>query len=64
MEKLDELKLQAFDIRRKIDMLEGQRTQLIQQYNNIMLEINKTESKEKGNNDNGKIADKKLVDKR
>ena len=39
-EKIKELKIQAFDIREKLDILNIQRENLLQEYNNIIAQIN------------------------
>ena len=41
MNKIEELKIKAFDIRDQIDQLEQQKMSLIDEYNKLILEIRK-----------------------
>ena len=43
--KIEELKIKAFDIRNQIDQLEQERMKLIDEYNKVVIEINKLENK-------------------
>ena len=45
MNKIEELKIKAFDIRDKIDQLEQEKIKLIDEYNKVVIEINKLENK-------------------
>ena len=41
MNKIEELKIKAFDIRDQIDQIEQQKIKLVDEYNQIILEIMK-----------------------
>lgn len=62
--KLEELKIKAFEIRRKIDAIDHQKTLFVKEYNELYFEIDKLESENrKGNNDNRKVGNKIIADK-
>jgi len=52
MEKQDKLKIELFDIRRELDVLDARRQQLINLYNSKIKELMNLENKSKDENSN------------
>ena len=59
--ELQDLKIKCFEIRRRIDLVDAQKEQLIQAYNNTLRRINEIESKTQGNDDSQKQAGENKV---